>query len=79
MGKKIDLTGQRFGMWTVLGEAGKNKHRNVLWNCHCDCGEERKVVGACLRAGGSTSCGCVGVKDITGQRFGKLVALSEIE
>ena len=77
MGKKVDLTGQRFGMWTVLSEAGRDNHRKVLWNCRCDCGEERKVGGCSLRAGNTTSCGCMGIKDITGKRFGSWTVLED--
>lgn len=39
MGKKIDLTGQKFGKLTVLKEAEKrNDHGSVCWICRCDCG-----------------------------------------
>lgn len=59
MGKKIDLTGQKFGRWTVLGEAGRNKHNQFMWNCVCDCGNIKVVYGGDLRNGGSKSCGCL--------------------
>ena len=39
MGKKRDLTGQRFGRLTVLKEAGKNCG-HITWLCRCDCGNE---------------------------------------
>lgn len=32
-GIKLNLTGKQFGRLTVLSEAGRNKHRNVLWLC----------------------------------------------
>ena len=58
MGKKVDLTGQRCGMWTVLGESGRDNDRNVLWNCRCDCGNKKDVPSNTLKSGKTTSCGC---------------------
>ena len=55
---RIDLTGQKFGRLTVVSHAGRDKHGNAKWNCVCDCGAERTVIGSSLRSGGSLSCGC---------------------
>lgn len=54
----IDMTGQRFERWLVLGFAGQNKRKQNIWLCRCDCGVERHVVGYTLRQGTSHSCGC---------------------
>jgi hypothetical protein len=62
LGNKIDLQGMRFGRWTVLSEAGRDKHRKILWTCKCDCGTIREVNGAGLRNGDSQSCGCYKMK-----------------
>lgn len=51
MTARIDITGKRFGRWTVLSYAGDRK-----WNCRCNCGTERAVDGASLRKGLSTGC-----------------------
>ena len=55
-----DLTGNRYGKWTVLGRCepvpGK---RNSRSRCRCDCGNERCVLNLTLVAGQSTNCGCV--------------------
>ena len=58
----VDLTGKRFGRWTVLELAeikryGKNYH--YYWRCRCDCGAERLVDKTSLTAGKSRSCGCL--------------------
>ena len=53
----IDLTGKRFGKWTVLSRAD-NKGTETMWNCVCDCGCSRAVSGNNLRSGCSKSCGC---------------------
>lgn len=82
-----DLTGQTFGRWTVLNITDKRtKNRGIIWHCKCECGIEKDVPGEALRNGSSRSCGCLQKEiakelggqnkiDITGQRFGKLVAL----
>jgi hypothetical protein len=57
--KLIDLTGKRFGRWTVLTiHPERTPWRDTLWLCRCDCGTERLAPGGKIRAGRSTSCGC---------------------
>lgn len=53
-----DLTGERFGCWTVLRLLLKDSNRQQWWECHCDCGTVRPVKDTGLREGRSTSCGC---------------------
>lgn len=61
MAKRKDLTGQKFGMLTVLGFAPDAKRADgsniVRFNCKCDCGKEVIVVGKYLTAGYTKSCG----------------------
>lgn len=74
MPKFIDMTGKKFGKWTVLSLAepikdkrGYNVHR---WNCRCECGVEKCVIGTTLRNGRSSSCGCdVGQRSDTARRL----------
>ena len=61
-GKKIDLTGHRFGRLVVICEAGRAKNRQVLWKCRCDCGNGCVVSGNNLRRGHTNSCGCLIIK-----------------
>ena len=56
-GNRMDLTGQRFGMLTVLGPAEKTGSMSA-WRCRCDCGRETVVTIGHLRNGTTTSCGC---------------------
>ena len=58
MPKKIDLTGQPFGRYTVIRECGR-KNGKVAWLCRCDCGREKVVSGNHLRKGAVLSCGCL--------------------
>lgn len=76
----LDLTGQRFGRLTVLEKTAKRKSKCVVWLCQCDCGNTVEVTSTHLTCGDTTSCGCArkGVNriDLTGQRFGRLVAIT---
>lgn len=56
MSKKLDLTGQKFGMLTVICTAPNIKNKTA-WLCRCDCGEERIVRTKDLRAGKVSNCG----------------------
>ena len=76
---EIDLTGQRFGRWLVIGKSEKNG----FCKCLCDCGTIRDVSKGSLKNGVSTSCGCykkeltseIFTKNIVGQKFGKLTVI----
>lgn len=58
MSRIVDLTGQRFGLLIVEGQADERKHGQVTWLCRCDCGTNLTVLGANLRKGNTTACGC---------------------
>ena len=87
---RYDLVGQKIGRWTVqylLEE--RTKKRGKIYHCKCECGNEKDVPAETLRRGESKSCGCLNRElaaercratriDLTGQRFGKLVALFPI-
>lgn len=83
MGKFIDLTGQTFGRWTVLGRAANSKGGKTRFNCQCTCGQHKTVIGLHLRNGQTKSCGCLqrelastrSLKKLTGQSFGYLTVL----
>ena len=67
----------------------RTKKRGKIYHCKCECGNEKDVPAETLRKGESQSCGCLNRElaaerckktriDLTGQRFGKLVALFPI-
>lgn len=58
MGKRIDLTGQKFGRLTVMEPYGVNSSGNQLWKCKCDCGNDYITESYHLRKGLTVSCGC---------------------
>ena len=58
MGRKIkDLTGHKFGKWTVVGFAGRYD-KETHYFCQCECGTIAVVKAGNLINGSSTSCGC---------------------
>ena len=56
---RLDLTGRRFNRITVLSFAGRNKRRNSMWLCLCDCGNEKAIDSRSLLSGNTKSCGCL--------------------
>lgn len=74
-----DLTGRKFNRLTVVEKLPKYKKGRTYYRCVCDCGNEKIVYVSDLKDGTVSSCGCYRReckrKDITGQRFGKLVAI----
>jgi len=84
-GRRIDLTGRRFGRWTVLAiHPERYRHCRgtfTRWICRCDCGIERVVLGGSLRSGRSKSCGrCIHHHRITHGhcRFGRATRIYEV-
>lgn len=61
-GRKNKLVGKKFGRLLVIEEAGRNKHRDVLWKCQCDCGNVAIACGATLKRGDKKSCGCLEIE-----------------
>jgi hypothetical protein len=53
--KTIDLIGQRFGAWLVVGRVPNTSH---YWECVCECGTKRNIRSISLRNGVTHSCGC---------------------
>lgn len=56
----VDISGKRFSNLLVLGKSGqKNKSKEILWDCLCDCGKKTKATGGHLKSGHTKSCGCL--------------------
>ena len=89
MGKKIDLTGQKYNRLTVIKESPKRDSSGcVMWECQCDCGNITYASSNALRSNHKRSCGCLNIEqvtklghnnyeDITGLKFGKLTVISK--
>jgi hypothetical protein len=86
MGNLIkDLTGKKFGKLTIINREN-NKNNKVYYLCKCDCGKEVIIGSYQLISGRTKSCGCYRkektkerqTRDLTGQRFGRLIALKKV-
>lgn len=62
MGKLINLTGQRFGLLTVIERNYEFAKMAAEWLCKCDCGGTYIARGQRLRSGEIRSCGCLILK-----------------
>jgi hypothetical protein len=62
-GKKLDLTGKRFGKLVVLDEVPERRKGYVCWRVQCDCGSPEKVYSTAALTSRSIkptrSCGCL--------------------
>ena len=90
MSKYVDLPiGSQYGLLTVLERApdkilptGRHQGR---FRCRCQCGNEVEVAASRLKSGQTKSCGCLhpggkmGLKDLTGQTFGKLTVIERAD
>lgn len=61
--KYIDLTGMKYGRWTVIERvedyiSPKGRHE-AKWLCKCECGNIDTIRTSSLRSGKSKSCGCL--------------------
>lgn len=68
-----NLTGKVFGELEVIDFAFI-RGRNYYWFCRCSCGIEKPIRSSRLKSGDSKTCGHV--KDLVGQRFGRLIVIS---
>jgi hypothetical protein len=62
MGRVLDLAGKRFTRLLVIKRI-ENFGINSYWECLCDCGKVKNIIGVSLTRGLTRSCGCY-LKDI---------------
>lgn len=74
--KPKDITGQKFGRLTALRPTEKRLACNIVWEAQCECGNICEASLFQLTGGGKQSCGCLRIKDLRGQKFGRLTALN---
>ena len=72
--------GHRVGLLVVKEATPQRKNGYTVWRCRCECGNDVFLDTRCLQRATVTDCGCQtkvrpGMRDISGMRFGRLVAL----
>lgn len=55
--KLLDLTGARFGRVVAMRRVPET--RPTRWECECDCGTVKAIIGTQLTRGKARSCGCL--------------------
>lgn len=87
MSKPNDLIGFKHpnGKLTCVKPVGKlnPKSRDIYWECICDCGVIKNLIGRDVKSGHTLSCGCfqkekasqTNSKDLTNNKFSNLTAL----
>lgn len=82
MGKKINLTGKKYGKLIVIEEmTERDKNGKILYKCMCECGNECIVKAINLTKGKTKSCGCsthissIKDEDFIGKQFGEYTVL----
>ena len=78
MAQLIEMIGKQFGSWTVVNKAAKYKGK-TMWLVKCVCGNTSSIVGAALRNGSTTSCGCSYKLNIIGKKLNKLTVIEEVK
>lgn len=61
----------KYGMLTVIEDAGKNKHGQSLWSLSCDCGRKCIKIASSVRTSHTKSCGCQKNAGKANNRHGK--------
>lgn len=69
--------GQQFNRWTILDFFGVENSQS-LFVCVCSCGTIKLMDCTTIVTGITKSCGCQKFKNVTGMRFGKLVAIESV-
>jgi hypothetical protein len=64
MQRAIDISGQRFERLVAVEQVGSGR-KEAYWRCKCDCGSETVTRGSKLRAGLTSSCGCVSAEKLS--------------
>ena len=79
MGKQIvvngiairsDLRNKRFGRLLVIKPVCKTGYGATKWECICDCGNVKNIVGSNVSKGITRSCGCL-ARELSSKRLQK--------
>lgn len=65
---KVDISGKKYNLLTVIKPFKKDKNGTIIWLCKCDCGKDTYVSKPNLESGNTKSCGCLNHKKIENPR-----------
>lgn len=66
----VDLTGRRFGRFLVIRKCERYGYDwSPIWECRCDCGTVKEVIGRDLTTGNTASCGCLRRDEVSRRRI----------
>ncbi len=72
-----DLSNLPFGRLTVVGQAGRDKFKRVVWECRCRCGVMLVVSSSNLVTGNTQSCGCL-TRELAAARLTRPMTMAEV-
>lgn len=61
----IEMAGKTFSKWTVSHAVKVHSNGELIWFCHCKCGNTAEIVGGALRRGASRQCKACASKAIS--------------
>lgn len=81
MGKRLDLTGQKFNLLMSIRFDYIDKDGHALWLFKCDCGTEKVLRASTVKSGNIKSCSCISkeYENLVDQIFYKLLVKSFLE
>lgn len=56
--EQIKMEGKRFNRLFVLSRNAVKRGNEIVYDCLCDCGKIKMIIGKSLRNGDTKSCGC---------------------
>ena len=70
-----DIAGQKFGRLIAMRPTKEISRGCVVWECHCECGNECLLDISRLTSGNTRSCGCLAKDHSTklGKKYGKIM------
>lgn len=70
-----EYIGKKYGKMKIVGLNHINKNGEPIFDCQCDCGSKNFQSSLVKLESGKNICQCSSKKDLTGQRFGRLLVV----
>ena len=73
--KNQDYIGNIYGFWTIKSISDKKVENHTYFICECVCGNIKEIRKTLLLNNKTKSCGCNGLHNIKGNKYGRLTVL----